>query len=164
MKEGGNQMMTIKKFVLLGIFTAVLLAFSAPAGYATSGGAGEPGANCPVISTYQYLAPPYIGTITAVWETGDMKISGLVEQVGNSACEGNIPPPGVLFGAGITLPEFQALMPNNIRGACLVGYEVFFECVEGGFFEIVGAGKMKFTSETSFTAEVVIMQLIDLGF
>jgi hypothetical protein len=163
MKEGGNQMMTIKKFVLFGIFTAVLLAFSAPVGYAGSGGSsGEPGANCPnnEVLDFQYVPPPYIGTINVAWAGGVMYTFGSVEQVGTD-CSGDI---GVFdalpFGSPISQADFNSLKQNDIRGQCLVQHIAFFDCIEQGFLEIVGAHNVRHISATQLTAEVVMMPVI----
>ena len=150
----------LNKFLLPCVLSIFLLVLTTPLawGWGTTGASGEPGGSCPLSETgYKYITPPYTGTFTAYFHDSGLYITGLVERVGNSTEVGNIPAPGVLLTT-MTLSEFQNLTPNEIRGYCLVGFESFFG-IDSGFFDVVGVGKIRYTSETSFTADVVIMQV-----
>lgn len=149
-----------KRYIMLMILTVVILVTTPLSAIALTGAMGEPGANCPNSDTtnFQYVTPPYTGTFTAEWIAGTVYISGLVDQVGQSICSGNVP--AVPFGEPMTLDEFQNLHPDSIRGACLVGYEDFFPCVGTGFLEVVGVGNLRYnTTGTTFTSDVIIMPL-----
>jgi hypothetical protein len=76
-----------KTITILGVLMAMLLIATVVPALA-GGKGGEPGANCPMAESmnFQYVPPPYMGTITGAWLEGSVYLFGKVEQVGNNAC------------------------------------------------------------------------------
>ena len=158
-----------KRTFLLGILIVVFLAITVSAAMALTGKGGEPGAGCPYSDVYDYefVPPPYMGTLTAFWSAGDtnnpmgLYILGSVEQLGNETCKGNIPASTPYFVMPMDLATFQGLNPNGMK-ACLVDIieSGYFNCIQTpSYAQIIGAGNMKSTSDTSFTVQVVIMEV-----
>jgi hypothetical protein len=150
-----------QRFILFGIFAAMLLVFTPSA---TMAGGGEPGGSCP--GDWSYAAPPYMGVITVTLQehNGKVFISGQVEQVGKSECSGNF-----FHELGVMgLEVFQSLRPNDLRMTCITNdCKIIddaiicpFPCLEdGGFLEVVGVGNMRYITPRQFTARFIIMAL-----
>lgn len=151
-----------KTLLILGILATLLLMVTVPAAMA-SGRGGEPGAGCPGSDIYkfQYDPPPYEGNITGIWVGGWVKIFGGLEQVGKSTCSASIPVTDPYDVMPLDLASFQNLKANDLRSLCLVDLAQggIFPCISEGYLEIVGAGNLKFTSDTSFTVHVIMMHV-----
>jgi hypothetical protein len=153
--------MTKKKWFWILLSIGAILVLTVSQTLAKGGSGGEPGSGCTDQSiNYKYAPAPYLGQVYASYEGGNVYITGSVEQAGNSGCTGGMT--YILFMTSIGLAEFQALTSKDLQGVCLAGFSGFFTptCVLYDAFEIVGAGGLKFTSDTSFTFNAVIMQLV----
>ena len=148
-----------KMSILFGIF-AMFFAFT-PA-VTIAGGGPEPGDSCP--GDWKYAAPPYMGDLTVTFnDTGDVSVSGSLEQIGKSECVAELD--GTSYGA-MEFEDFQNLNPGNLRMTCLQnlcdlqGNNCTFPCLlDAGYLEVVGVGNMKWINFKSFTAKFIIMAL-----
>jgi hypothetical protein len=167
-------MITLRKrnLTLLGTVAVVLFSLLAPASI-IYGGIAEPGGACPTEVDLVFAPPPYLGTLTVTWtvvaqnsvvsfHTNNQRI----EQVGPSLCALQAAPGNpVPFVEGVTQQQFQSTTAQDLMNICMGGVDTFFSlpdgqpCVSDVFFQIIGAHNLTFLDATTFTVDVIFMQV-----
>lgn len=150
---------SLKRLLYTAMILAGILVLMAPASSRAAGNSmGEPGGSCPAgdIYDYTYMAPPYRGTVTMEWEAGWVYVTGLVDAVGKSECSASLNSYPLI---PMDLATFQDLHANDLNGFCIIDLvgQGAFNCLTQGYVEIVAVGSLKHTSDTTITANVMIM-------
>ena len=153
-------MITTKRVFLI-IFAACLLAM-APSVILADGGGNPP----TVPEGYKYDPPPYLGTVSLEWVPsctfGDQTfdkcvfVYGRLEPAGEKRDPLVFSFPGLLLETGVPLEVFQTHKANDIRTR-IIGHPYPYFLI--GIYEIIGAHRLVYTSDTLFTVDVVLMKL-----
>lgn len=154
---------TLKSIVIILVAIVSLSLLTAQFVMASGGKPeGGPGANCLGLEEIDvtYMPPPYTGTITVELDNnGNVYIYASLEQVGKGDCTGTID--GMLYATGMTVDEFQSLKSKNFKGLCFHQFgPPEFSCAGYPFYlEIMNLSNMTYTSDTSFTANILMMEV-----